>query len=54
MNDLFNSKLVKDLENGIVPEIPIRIATETVVEAGVMLVIVFLIVILMYNILKKK
>jgi hypothetical protein len=53
MNELFNSKFIKDLEVGIVPEIPIKIATETVIETGVMLVIVFLIVILMYNILKK-
>ena len=53
MKELFDSKLMKDLEVGIVPEIPIKIATETIIEAGVMLVIVALIVILMSNILKK-
>jgi hypothetical protein len=53
MNDFFNSKLIRDLKNGVMPVFPVSIERKTVIDLGVMLTMVVIIAILVLLVTKK-
>lgn len=53
MNDFFNSKFIKDLQNGILPPVEIEVPSSVYIFSGLTIVLSALIIIIMYNYSKK-
>lgn len=53
MNDFFSSKLVKDLSNGELPEVPIALERGTIVNMAITVLIVGILLILFSKVLDK-
>lgn len=53
MNEFFNSKFVKDLQQGILPPVEVEVKTKVYLFTGLTIVTSALIIIIAYNYLKK-
>ncbi|MCL2328305.1 MAG: hypothetical protein FWC39_07305 [Bacteroidetes bacterium] len=53
MNDFFNSKLVSDLKDGKLPDVPVKIETESIVMLAGAILLVGVILIVGSALIKK-
>lgn len=53
MNDFFQSKFIKDLQDGTLPPVQIEVPTKVYLFTGLTIVTTALIILIVYNYLKK-